>query len=63
MLGAERERVQGCAWSVNGTAGGAICRVSADIACICVCGGGGGGGPWFHEWNGRWCSSFRIAMT
>ena len=41
-----RERVQGCAWSANGTAGGAVCRVSADIACIamCVCGGGGGGG-------------------
>ena len=55
-----------CEW--NGKAGGAVYRVSADIACICVqvcvCGGGGGGGggPRFHEWNGR-CSSFRIAMT
>ena len=44
MLGAERERVQGCAWSANGTAGGAVCRVSADIACIAMCVWGGGGG-------------------
>ena len=52
---------------MNGTAGGAVCRISADIACMCVCvrggGGGGGGGAWFHEWNGRCSSSFRIAMT
>ena len=37
---------------LNGTAGGAVCHVSADIACIYVC---VEGGPWFHEWNGRWC--------
>ena len=46
---------------MNGTAGGAVC---ADIACVCVCVCvGGGGGAWFHEWNGRCSSSFRIAMT
>ena len=27
---------------MNGTAGGAVSRVSADIACICVCVWGGG---------------------
>ena len=57
LLHAKRE----CACSVNGTAGGAVCHVSGDIACImCVC---VGGGPWFHAWNSRWWCSFRIAMT
>ena len=62
LLGAERGCVgvcMVCEW--NGKAGGAVYRVSADIACMCVC-VCGKGGPWFHEWNGR-CSSFRIAMT